>query len=201
MTDRSDVVKDAFVTRTFAEGSHHEWRVHGAQGSPSVDIGGRSPRPALAGVAGPAPGRRSRRRRPGLATSPTRAGPRTPTSARAPTSAPRQRVARLRIASAAGQFTYLGSSYDYASWTSPTVATGFPATEAIASWTADTPGATWVQVEMRGVTAAGNTSAWKVDGPMGRGRHERAAHVRARADRHRRRHRDRHLDRGRGSGS
>ncbi|WP_155368121.1 C39 family peptidase [Catellatospora vulcania] len=70
----------------------------------------------------------------------------------------------LRIASAAGQFTYLGSSYDYASWTSPMVATGFPATEAIASWTADTPGATWVQVELRGVTAAGNTSAWKVMG-------------------------------------
>ncbi|GAA1358912.1 hypothetical protein [Catellatospora chokoriensis] len=70
----------------------------------------------------------------------------------------------MRITSAAGQFTYLGSSYDYASWTSPMVTTGFPATEAIASWTADTPGATWVQVELRGVTAAGNTTAWKIMG-------------------------------------
>ncbi|MFC7761381.1 hypothetical protein ACFQY4_27560 [Catellatospora bangladeshensis] len=70
----------------------------------------------------------------------------------------------LRLTSAAGQYTYLGASYDYASWTSPSVTTGFPATEAIASWTADTPGATWVQVELRGVTAAGNTTAWKIMG-------------------------------------
>ncbi len=70
----------------------------------------------------------------------------------------------LRLTSAAGQYTYLGSTYDYASWTSPTVTTGFPAAEAIASWTADTPGATWVQVELRGVTAAGNTTAWKILG-------------------------------------
>src|SRR5689334_1196294 len=48
----------------------------------------------------------------------------------------------LLITSAAGQFTYLGSTYDYATWTSPMVTTGFPATEAIASWNADTPGAT-----------------------------------------------------------
>ncbi|GHJ47219.1 membrane protein [Catellatospora sp. TT07R-123] len=70
----------------------------------------------------------------------------------------------LRLTSAAGQFTYLGTSYDHASWTSPVVTNGFGATQAIASWTADTPGATWVQTELRGVTAAGNTTAWKIMG-------------------------------------
>jgi len=65
-----------------------------------------------------------------------------------------------------GQFTYadpfLGTTatYDYATWTSPEVPVGFAATEAVASWTADTPGGSWIAVDLRGITAAGNQTAW-----------------------------------------
>src|SRR5688572_2038116 len=38
-----------------------------------------------------------------------------------------------------GQRSYLGAAYDYATWTSPSVPLGFAATEAVPSWTADTP--------------------------------------------------------------
>jgi hypothetical protein len=70
----------------------------------------------------------------------------------------------LTLASPAGQRDYNGSTYDYATWTSPMVTTGFAATEAVASWNADTPGACWVEVELRGVTALGNTTKWYVMG-------------------------------------
>ncbi|TQM79414.1 peptidase C39-like protein [Saccharothrix saharensis] len=40
--------------------------------------------------------------------------------------------------------------YDYARWTSPRRVTGFAATQAVASWNADTPPGTWLQVELRG---------------------------------------------------
>jgi hypothetical protein len=71
----------------------------------------------------------------------------------------------LTISAAAGQLSYvdpvLGArDYDYATWTSPFVPVGFTATQAIASWNASTPGGTWVQMELRGVTAAGSTTKW-----------------------------------------
>jgi hypothetical protein len=55
-------------------------------------------------------------------------------------------------------------SYDYATWTSPTVPLGYAATEAIASWNANTPGGTWLQVELRGTTEAATTTKWYVLG-------------------------------------
>lgn len=75
----------------------------------------------------------------------------------------------LTLASAVGQLTYTDpatgtATYDYATWTSPPVAITFAATNAIASWTADTPSGTWVQLELRGVTTLGNTTAWYVMG-------------------------------------
>ena len=72
----------------------------------------------------------------------------------------------LSIAAAAGQraFTdpYTGStgSYDFATWTSPEVPLAFAATEAVPSWTASTPGGSWIEVHMRGVTELGNTTKW-----------------------------------------
>jgi Peptidase_C39 like family len=56
------------------------------------------------------------------------------------------------------------TTYDYGSWTSPTFATGFGLTELVASWTADTPAGTWVQVEMSGHTTAGSSTKWYVMG-------------------------------------
>ncbi len=70
----------------------------------------------------------------------------------------------LTIASPVGQTVYNGMTYDYATWTSPEVPLTFAATEAISSWTAQTPGNTWVQVELRGWTAAGTTTKWYVLG-------------------------------------
>ncbi|MFS8480242.1 MAG: C39 family peptidase [Micromonosporaceae bacterium] len=72
----------------------------------------------------------------------------------------------LTIAGPVGQLTYADpyrgttASYEYATWTSPWVFPGFAATELVPSWTADTPGGTWIQVEARGVTALGNTTKW-----------------------------------------
>jgi hypothetical protein len=76
----------------------------------------------------------------------------------------------LSIAAPAGQrshtdpFTGTTRVYEYASWTSPQVAPGFSATEIVASWTADTPAGSWVEIELRGVTELGNTTAWYVLG-------------------------------------
>lgn len=55
-------------------------------------------------------------------------------------------------------------NWDYARWTSPTVPVGFGATQLVASWTADTPHGTWLQVEMRGHTGAGADTKWYVMG-------------------------------------
>lgn len=70
----------------------------------------------------------------------------------------------LTIGSPAGQIVYNGMTYDYATWTSPEVSLSFAATEVIASWNAATPGNTWIQMELRGVTALGNTTKWYVMG-------------------------------------
>jgi hypothetical protein len=54
--------------------------------------------------------------------------------------------------------------YDSATWTSPVVHPGFDLDELVASWNAETPDGTWVQVEMRGTTDAGTSSKWYVMG-------------------------------------
>jgi hypothetical protein len=76
----------------------------------------------------------------------------------------------LRISQPIGQLTYTDpfkgttGTYDYGTWTSPWTTVGFAADEAISSWTADTPTGTWIQMELRGVTAAGTTTKWYVMG-------------------------------------
>jgi len=72
----------------------------------------------------------------------------------------------LVIATPAGVLDYtdphtgVTASYEYATWTSPGLATGFAATEVIPSWVADTPSGCWVQIELSGSTTAGTTSKW-----------------------------------------
>jgi len=66
----------------------------------------------------------------------------------------------VTLASPVGQLSYEDQTYDYATWTAPRVSPGFAGTELIPSWTADTPGGTWIQVEMRGVTEAGTLTKW-----------------------------------------
>lgn len=54
--------------------------------------------------------------------------------------------------------------YDYARWTSPSYHQGLPATQLVASWNADTPKGTWLEVDMRGHTDAGTETGWYVMG-------------------------------------
>ncbi|HWU19980.1 MAG TPA: hypothetical protein VN088_00530, partial [Nocardioides sp.] len=73
------------------------------------------------------------------------------------------RVAAGRIAfdHAIGTRTVHRTSYDVATWTSPSRRPGFAYTQLIASWSARTPGDSWLQVQVRGAAAGGSTTAWK----------------------------------------
>jgi len=53
-----------------------------------------------------------------------------------------------------------GRTYDVARWKSPWVAPGFSFTELIASWSARTPGSSWIEVQVRGRAADGTATSW-----------------------------------------
>ncbi|MEV4326203.1 C39 family peptidase [Microbispora rosea] len=73
----------------------------------------------------------------------------------------------LSFAAPVGTTSYtdaLGTkTWEYARWTGREQQVGFPATELVASWNADVPAGSWLQVEMRGRHAAGQTK-WYVLG-------------------------------------
>jgi hypothetical protein len=50
--------------------------------------------------------------------------------------------------------------YETATWTSPATSSPFRAQEIIPSWTASTPGGSFVRIEIQCVTAAGTTTKW-----------------------------------------
>ncbi|HEY3530769.1 MAG TPA: peptidase C39 family protein [Nocardioides sp.] len=54
--------------------------------------------------------------------------------------------------------------YDEGDWTSPPVDTAYGLTQAVASWNAHTPGGSWIEVDLQGVTPDGTTSTWYVMG-------------------------------------
>jgi hypothetical protein len=54
--------------------------------------------------------------------------------------------------------------WEYATWTSPVHRSRVPATELIASWNADTPAGTWLQVELSGRYSDGTATPWFVMG-------------------------------------
>ncbi|WP_393055458.1 peptidase C39 family protein [Streptomyces sp. LN549] len=56
------------------------------------------------------------------------------------------------------------AAWDYATWTSPVHRSAVPATEVIASWNADTPAGTWIQVELQGSYSDGTETPWYVMG-------------------------------------
>ncbi|MFD6308799.1 peptidase C39 family protein, partial [Streptomyces sp. NPDC060223] len=76
----------------------------------------------------------------------------------------------LVIAAAAGTRTYTDphtkktALWEYATWTSPVHELAVPATEAVASWNADTPAGTWLQVELTGTYSDGTGTPWYVLG-------------------------------------
>jgi len=56
------------------------------------------------------------------------------------------------------------STWEYATWTSPVHKLRVPSTEAIASWNADVPAGTWIQVELRGTYSDATRTPWYVMG-------------------------------------
>ncbi|NKI43936.1 peptidase C39 family protein [Streptomyces physcomitrii] len=56
------------------------------------------------------------------------------------------------------------ASWEYAVWTSPVHRLKVPATEAIASWNAQTPAGTWLQIELQGTYSDGKGTPWYVMG-------------------------------------
>ncbi|MCO5309761.1 MAG: C39 family peptidase [Austwickia sp.] len=80
-------------------------------------------------------------------------------------------AAGVRIAQPTGRFDYRDPhrsagtvTYETATWDSPVVTPGFAWTELIASWNAETPPGTWVQILVRGIDALGTATAWLVLG-------------------------------------
>ena len=69
---------------------------------------------------------------------------------------------RLRLAAPVAQRTSAGKRYDEGRWSSPWTTPGFGLTELIPSWSAVTPGDSWVEVRVRGRDANGRTSSWDV---------------------------------------
>jgi hypothetical protein len=76
----------------------------------------------------------------------------------------RVRNGRLWLAEPVAQRTYAGKRYDEGRWSSPWTTPGFGLTELIASWSAITPGDSWVEVKVRGRDAGGRVSSWDVLG-------------------------------------
>ncbi|MGW1128701.1 peptidase C39 family protein [Streptomyces sp. NPDC002526] len=56
------------------------------------------------------------------------------------------------------------AAWEYATWTSPVHRSRVPATEVIASWNAETPAGTWIQVELCGRYSDGTETPWYVMG-------------------------------------
>ncbi|MGW2057003.1 peptidase C39 family protein [Streptomyces sp. NPDC001840] len=76
----------------------------------------------------------------------------------------------LTIDAPAGRTDYVDphtgrtSTWEYATWTSPSYRSKVPATEVIASWNAATPAGTWLQIELRGRYSDGTDTPWYVMG-------------------------------------
>ncbi|MFE4801257.1 peptidase C39 family protein [Streptomyces sp. NPDC056708] len=56
------------------------------------------------------------------------------------------------------------ADWEYATWTSPVHRSAVPATEVIASWNADTPAGTWIQIELQGRYSDATSTPWYVMG-------------------------------------
>ncbi|MFG2635048.1 peptidase C39 family protein [Streptomyces sp. NPDC048362] len=56
------------------------------------------------------------------------------------------------------------ATWEFATWTTPAHRLAVPATEVVASWNADTPEGTWIQVELGGAYSDGTDTPWYVMG-------------------------------------
>lgn len=77
----------------------------------------------------------------------------------------------------------LADGLAHGTWVSPWVDPGFAYTELIASWNADTPGASWLRVEAQATTAGGRQTNWYTLGIWAAGEaHLKRTSVRGQAD-------------------
>ncbi|MBB5872392.1 hypothetical protein F4553_005826 [Allocatelliglobosispora scoriae] len=60
--------------------------------------------------------------------------------------------------------TGITKTWDYSTWTSKVTPVGFDASELVASWNAETPAGTWIQVQMQGTYNTGGTTPWYLMG-------------------------------------
>jgi hypothetical protein len=74
------------------------------------------------------------------------------------------RQGRLSLDAPTAHRTLAGRQYDVGRWVSPWRAPGFSLTELVASWSATTPGDSWLEVSVRGRSAGGALSSWDVLG-------------------------------------
>ncbi|SBT50726.1 C39 family peptidase [Micromonospora auratinigra] len=79
-------------------------------------------------------------------------------------------AAGLTLATPVGTTVYrdphtgIRRTWAYGTWTAPVTQVGFGATELVASWNADTPAGTWLQVEVQGTYTTGTRTPWYVLG-------------------------------------
>lgn len=65
--------------------------------------------------------------------------------------------------------TGITRTWEYATWTSPVRNVGFDATELVASWNADTPNGTWIQIDLQGTYNTGAQTPWYLMGRWANG--------------------------------
>jgi hypothetical protein len=79
-------------------------------------------------------------------------------------------AAGLTLATPVGTTVYrdphtgIRRTWAYGTWTAPVTEVGFGATELVASWNADTPAGTWLQIEVQGTYTTGVRTPWYVLG-------------------------------------
>ena len=66
---------------------------------------------------------------------------------------------RLVLDAPAAQRAYAGRQYDAGRWVSPWTSPGFGLTQLVSSWSATTPGDSWIEVAVRGRAADGSRSS------------------------------------------
>src|SRR3954454_12142976 len=94
----------------------------------------------------------------------------------------RVRHGALVLGEASKHRSYRGTRYDVGTWTSPWTAPGFGLTQLVASWSAETPKNSWVEIRVR-VSSGAATSRWQVLGRWASGdKHVRRTSVPGQSD-------------------
>ncbi|WP_180934443.1 C39 family peptidase [Nocardioides ungokensis] len=80
------------------------------------------------------------------------------------TSGARVTRGRVELDAPTAHRSYDGRQYDVGRWVSPWVSPGFGLTQLVSSWSATTPGDSWLEVQVRGRAGDGGLSSWDVLG-------------------------------------